>query len=262
MLFVGWKKIENRSVGAQVALKDGGEWILIIASKKNPKMRDDLLRMRVNFEEDAKRMGKSATEGAELAEAYLQHFEAGWPCDVIVGAVHLQCLRAPEDAELINHPWHVKGEQAWCCDRNVSFSTPIPCIDVPVKGGLSLCHLDRLEVYVQVSLIKLLEMASGIPRTAVRAAAGEKRVRFAPSTPSDVQAAKKRPTDVIAALRILDSIDSTRRYHALFVGSGELGDTLRSQCQVVFDAEPAQIMLLEDDSSLSPAATFPGFSLS
>ena len=56
---------------------------------------------------------------------------------------------------------------------------------------------------MQESLIKLLEMASGIPRTAVRAAAGEKRVRFAPSTyPSDVQAAKKRPTDVPAEKRV------------------------------------------------------------
>lgn len=59
---------------------------------------------------------------------------------------------------------------------------------------------------------------------------------------------KKRPLDVVEAVRLLAGKAETlkyrnteiRPYHLLFVGSGELGDELRAACDVVYDAECAQ----------------------
>lgn len=48
---------------------------------------------------------------------------------------------------------------------------------------------------------------------------------------------KKRPLDLVAAARLLAGSDADRRYHLLFVGSGELGDEVRQRCEVVFDAD-------------------------
>jgi glycosyltransferase involved in cell wall biosynthesis len=56
---------------------------------------------------------------------------------------------------------------------------------------------------------------------------------------------KKRPMDLIEATRVLITDNSitdnrVRNAHLLFVGSGELGNQLRSACNVVHDAELAQ----------------------
>jgi glycosyltransferase involved in cell wall biosynthesis len=96
---------------------------------------------------------------------------------------------------------------------------------------------------------------------------------------------KKRPADLIAAVKLLQSKQSgkgqeqsgsvapsplpLRPLHLLFAGSGELGADLRSNCEVVFDAESGQ----QDDkttgqqpvvggpvvSGRSPKASFTGF---
>jgi glycosyltransferase involved in cell wall biosynthesis len=69
---------------------------------------------------------------------------------------------------------------------------------------------------------------------------------------------KKRPTDVVAAIRLLSEIDPRRRYHLLFVGAGELGSTLRSLCRVAFDADPPGTVSVTIDGQ-APAASFAGF---
>jgi glycosyltransferase involved in cell wall biosynthesis len=48
---------------------------------------------------------------------------------------------------------------------------------------------------------------------------------------------KKRPLDVVAAVRKLLQNLKIRNVHLLFVGSGILGPQLREACHVVFDAE-------------------------
>lgn len=48
---------------------------------------------------------------------------------------------------------------------------------------------------------------------------------------------KKRPLDVVASARQLKASGRVEKLHLLFVGSGELGEQLRHECHVVFDAE-------------------------
>jgi glycosyltransferase involved in cell wall biosynthesis len=59
---------------------------------------------------------------------------------------------------------------------------------------------------------------------------------------------EKRPLDLIAALRALATLDPTRRYHTLFVGSGELGAPLRSGSHVVFDSESPESLSVSHGS--------------
>ncbi len=75
---------------------------------------------------------------------------------------------------------------------------------------------------------------------------------------------KKRPLDLIKATQLLltnNSITNNggRDVHLLFVGSGELGDEMRANCNVVFDAErsPNNQELITDNRK--PAASFAGF---
>jgi glycosyltransferase involved in cell wall biosynthesis len=72
--------------------------------------------------------------------------------------------------------------------------------------------------------------------------------------------AKKRPLDLINAAHLLIVSNQLSNIHLLFVGSGELGDDLRIQCNVMFDAEslpPSNHPLATDNRK--PAATFAGF---
>jgi glycosyltransferase involved in cell wall biosynthesis len=71
---------------------------------------------------------------------------------------------------------------------------------------------------------------------------------------------KKRPLDVVAAARRLQEAGRVENLHLLFAGSGELGETLRRECQVVFDAEsgrPSQNALT--NGTQLPSASFAGF---
>jgi glycosyltransferase involved in cell wall biosynthesis len=69
---------------------------------------------------------------------------------------------------------------------------------------------------------------------------------------------KKRPLDLVAAVSSLVTRHSSLKIHPLFAGSGELGEQLRANCNIMFDAE-------NPDSSpvtrhvLLPNATFAGF---
>jgi glycosyltransferase involved in cell wall biosynthesis len=49
--------------------------------------------------------------------------------------------------------------------------------------------------------------------------------------------AHKRPFDLIDAAKIASLSNIERSLHLLFVGSGELGNSLRQNCRIVFDAE-------------------------
>lgn len=69
---------------------------------------------------------------------------------------------------------------------------------------------------------------------------------------------KKRPLDLVAAVRHLDATDNSRSYHLLFVGAGELSGTVRQQCRVVFDAE-GHAVVFNQDGAQAPAASFTGF---
>lgn len=71
---------------------------------------------------------------------------------------------------------------------------------------------------------------------------------------------KKRPFDVIAAARRLQESGRVQNLHLLFVGSGELGKTLRRECRGVFDAEQGGLLqnALTDGCQLPPAS-FAGF---
>ncbi|MDQ5846783.1 MAG: glycosyltransferase family 4 protein [Acidobacteriota bacterium] len=69
---------------------------------------------------------------------------------------------------------------------------------------------------------------------------------------------KKRPFDLVSAFQDPRLAKQGRPIHILFVGSGELGDSLRGACQVVFDAEsvtttPAPV------NREAPPASFAGF---
>jgi len=71
---------------------------------------------------------------------------------------------------------------------------------------------------------------------------------------------KKRPFDLLHALKDARLAQQGRPLHLLFVGSGELGQPLRDACQVVFDAEAGNhISAQVNDSGTLPRATFAGF---
>ena len=71
---------------------------------------------------------------------------------------------------------------------------------------------------------------------------------------------KKRPLDVIAAVQRLIQTHQIPRLHILFVGSGDLGVALRSECHVMADAEntktPSESPRIGVDC---PPASFAGF---
>jgi glycosyltransferase involved in cell wall biosynthesis len=69
---------------------------------------------------------------------------------------------------------------------------------------------------------------------------------------------KKRPLDLVNALKDSRLAAQGRPLHALFVGSGELGNVLRDACKVVYDAEMETSRRLPGDL-MRPAATFAGF---
>ena len=68
---------------------------------------------------------------------------------------------------------------------------------------------------------------------------------------------KKRPMDLVAAVRSLAERAPHLKMHLLFVGSGELGEALRAACDVVYDADakvpPASAV------TGRPKASFAGF---
>ena len=79
---------------------------------------------------------------------------------------------------------------------------------------------------------------------------------------------EKRPLDLVKAAQLLlssnfelQSSASIRKLHLLFVGSGELGDQLRSECNVVFDAERSAVSspVVSGQRTASPPASFAGF---
>lgn len=70
---------------------------------------------------------------------------------------------------------------------------------------------------------------------------------------------KKRPFDLVKAVRILIGDGRVQTLHLLFVGSGELGSRLRTGCRVVWDAEADIYGYLQSDNSQVPNATFAGF---
>jgi glycosyltransferase involved in cell wall biosynthesis len=72
---------------------------------------------------------------------------------------------------------------------------------------------------------------------------------------------KKRPLDLIAAVRELITSNQLSNIHLLFVGSGELGSQLRAECNVVFDQESPSLTsdLRPATSGTRPAASFAGF---
>lgn len=71
---------------------------------------------------------------------------------------------------------------------------------------------------------------------------------------------KKRPMDLIAAVQDERLRRLGRPLHLLFVGSGELGPTLRSACRVVFDSEgKASVGEDAEQGSARPTASFAGF---
>lgn len=72
---------------------------------------------------------------------------------------------------------------------------------------------------------------------------------------------KKHPFDLIAASRDARLQNPDRPLHLLFVGSGELGDSLRAACRVVYDGEakaPEGESQRNGNSDL-PVASFTGF---
>src|SRR5207249_1814297 len=71
---------------------------------------------------------------------------------------------------------------------------------------------------------------------------------------------KKRPRDVVEAVRHLRRSGHPANLHLLFVGSGELVDVLRSECAVISDNEygnTARSNIAADSSR--PPASFTGF---
>lgn len=70
----------------------------------------------------------------------------------------------------------------------------------------------------------------------------------------------KRPLDVVAAARQLKEFSQVAKPHVLFVGSGELGDQLRGECSVVFDAENGGLSQKRAvTNEQRPSASFAGF---
>lgn len=71
---------------------------------------------------------------------------------------------------------------------------------------------------------------------------------------------KKRPFDLIEAVKDARLAQQGRPLHLLFVGSGALGGSLRTACQVVFDAEKTgDTAKGVDNDARRPPATFAGF---
>lgn len=71
---------------------------------------------------------------------------------------------------------------------------------------------------------------------------------------------KKRPFDLVRALKDSRLAQQGRPLHILFVGSGELGQQLRSACQVAFDAEVSKGISSDvNQDATSPRSTFTGF---
>jgi glycosyltransferase involved in cell wall biosynthesis len=70
---------------------------------------------------------------------------------------------------------------------------------------------------------------------------------------------KKRPLDLAKAAQLLISNNRLPNIHLLFVGSGELGSELRSNCSVAFDAESPTSDLRPPTSETKPSASFAGF---
>jgi glycosyltransferase involved in cell wall biosynthesis len=76
---------------------------------------------------------------------------------------------------------------------------------------------------------------------------------------------KKRPMDLVEAVRTLRTDGRLTNIHLLFTGSGECGGSLRQACNVVFDAErpslPASVSPVSPSASTSapPPASFVGF---
>ena len=68
---------------------------------------------------------------------------------------------------------------------------------------------------------------------------------------------KKRPMDLVHAARQVMNGSSGRAVHLVFVGSGALGDDLRSVCQVVFDAEDCNYQPLVPAKPQSEAGSTP-----
>lgn len=68
---------------------------------------------------------------------------------------------------------------------------------------------------------------------------------------------KKRPMDLVAAVRPLADRAPHLKMHLLFVGSGELGEALRAACDVVHDADAKG--LPSSGAAGRPKATFTGF---
>lgn len=69
--------------------------------------------------------------------------------------------------------------------------------------------------------------------------------------------AKKRPMDLVQAVASLDAVNPQRRFHVLFIGSGELGGALRDACDVVHDAEAGAPS--PPGRAPRPRASFAGF---
>ena len=80
---------------------------------------------------------------------------------------------------------------------------------------------------------------------------------------------KKRPLDVVLAARahfdrgnfenLKDDEPSSGPWHLLFVGSGELGDELRTACDVRFDADFQNVKISKSQNAGAPPASFLGF---
>jgi glycosyltransferase involved in cell wall biosynthesis len=74
---------------------------------------------------------------------------------------------------------------------------------------------------------------------------------------------KKRPMDLVQAARLLKSDGRLPHIHLLFVGSGELGGSLRAACQVVYDAEQSSGPMTRSPGppagDAAPSASFGGF---
>ncbi len=69
---------------------------------------------------------------------------------------------------------------------------------------------------------------------------------------------KKRPMDLVDAAKRWNANCKSPRIHLLFVGSGELGGSLRAACNVCFDAIDERGRV-ESVSPESPSASFAGF---
>jgi glycosyltransferase involved in cell wall biosynthesis len=73
---------------------------------------------------------------------------------------------------------------------------------------------------------------------------------------------KKRPLDLVAAVRTLIERRALSKLHLLFAGSGALGPELRRVCRVVSDTEGCQTVARREqqvDTCVLPPASFTGF---